>query len=92
MSEKKKQTATYGPSGMTEVRLRKLMQDDEVVRDHAWAAMRGLSELFRQLRKYGYSNADCLKVGTRLGMIQLGLYMEEDTNYDEYIVENLYND
>ena len=88
MSEKKKQTATYGPSGRTEVRLRKLMDDDEVVRDHVWAAMKGLNELFRQLRPYGYSNSECIKVGTRLGMIQLGLYMEEDTNYDEYIVEN----
>lgn len=88
MSDKKKQTATYGPSGMTEVRLRKLMKDDEVIRDHAWTAMKSLNELFRQLRPYGYSNSECLQVGTRLGMIQLGLYMEEDTNYDEYIVED----
>ena len=88
MLKKKKQTTTYGPSGMTEVRLRKLMKDDEVIRDHAWTAMKSLNELFRQLRPYGYSNAECLQVGTRLGMIQLGLYMEEDTNYDEYIVED----
>ena len=88
MSDKKKQTATYGPSGMTEVRLRKLMEDDEVIRDHAWAAMKTLNELFRQLRPYGYSNSECLQVAKRLGMIQLGLYMEEVTNYDEYIVKN----
>ena len=57
MLEKKKQTTTYGPSGMTEVRLRKLMKDDEVIRDHAWTAMKSLNELFRQFRPYVYSNS-----------------------------------
>lgn len=87
MSEKKKQTATYGPSGMTEVRLRKLMKDNEVLRNHVWTAMSSITELFKVLRPYGYSNSDLIKVASRLAMIILGLYMEEDTNYDEYFVE-----
>ena len=85
--EKKKQVRTYGPSGLTEIRLRKLMAKNKNVESHVMEAGFHLCLLFDLLRELGYTDDDCFAVSRRIGMIWLGRYMEEDTNYEEYIVQ-----
>ena len=43
------------------------------------------------LKSKGYTDNDSFLAAKRLAMINLGRYMEEDTDYDEYIVNNHYN-
>ena len=83
---KKKQVATYGPSGLTEIRLRKLMTENGEVSANVMEAGVSLCNLYDSLRQNGYTEDDCFAVVKRIGMIWLGRYMEEDTNYEEYIV------
>ena len=52
--KKKKQVRTYGPSGLTEIRLRKLMAKDKNVESHVLEAGFYLCQLFDLLRTYGF--------------------------------------
>lgn len=86
----KKQKKTYGPMGLSEIRLRALMQEDDSTKSMIGEVCGPLVSFYEFLRSKGYSEDECYLAAKRLCMINLGRYMEEDTDYNEYIVENHY--
>jgi hypothetical protein len=87
----KKQKKTYGPMGLAEVRLRALVKEDETGLALTGGVCAALVTFYEFLKSKGYTDNDCFLAGKRLAMINLGRYMEEDTDYDEYIVNNHYD-
>ncbi len=87
MTKKKKQIATYGPSGLTEVRLRRLIKENPDVETYFFNAVGAMLDFYDILRECEFTEDDCLLQARRLAMVALGRYMEEDTDYSQYIVE-----
>ena len=87
----KRQKKTYGPMGLSEIRLRALIKDNEQTLVVMGEVCAGLVNFYEFLKSQGYTDEDCYLAAKRLCMINLGRYMEEDTNYDEYIVSNHYD-
>ena len=87
----KKQKRTYGPMGLSELRLRALIQDNEQTLVTMGQVCEALVNFYEFLKTQGYTDEDCYLAAKRLCMLNLGRYMEEDTDYDEYIVNNHYN-
>tara|TARA_R100001594_G_scaffold33944_1_gene62733 strand:- start:579 stop:869 length:291 start_codon:yes stop_codon:yes gene_type:complete len=86
----KKQEKTYGPMGLSEIRLRALAKEDEDTLQYIGSVCAPLVNLYEFLKSKGFTNDECYLTAKRLCMINLGRYMEEDTDYDEYIVETHY--
>ena len=87
----KKQKRTYGPMGLSELRLRALIKDNEQTLVTMGHVCEALVDFYEFLKTQGYTDEDCYLAAKRLCMLNLGRYMEEDTDYDEYIVNNHYN-
>jgi len=87
----KKQKRTYGPMGLSELRLRALIEDNEQTLVTMGKVCAALVDFYEFLKTQDYTDEDCYLAAKRLCMLNLGRYMEEDTNYDEYIVNNHYN-
>ena len=87
----KKQKRTYGPMGLSELRLRALIEDNEQTLVTMGQVCTALVAFYEFLKTQGYTDEDCYLAAKRLCMLNLGRYMEEDTDYDEYIVNNHYN-
>lgn len=81
---KKKQERTYGPSGLMEIRLRKLMTEDNEVEMAIYRLGAHMLPLYEKLRKHSWSDEDCYQAIKRVSMVTLGRYMEEDTDYSLY--------
>jgi len=87
----KKQKRTYGPMGLSELRLRALIEDNEQTLITMGQVCAALVDFYEFLKTQGYTDEDCYLAAKRLCMLNLGRYMEEDTDYDEYIVNNHYD-
>jgi len=87
----KKQKRTYGPMGLSEIRLRALINKNEQTLVSMGKVCAALVDFYEFLKTQDYTDEDCYLAAKRLCMLNLGRYMEEDTNYDEYIVNNHYN-
>ena len=87
----KKQKRTYGPMGLSEIRLRALINKNEQTLVSMGKVCAALVDFYEFLKTQGYTDEDCYLAAKRLCMLNLGRYMEEDTNYDEYIVSNHYD-
>ena len=87
----KKQKRTYGPMGLSEIRLRALINENEQTLVSMGKVCAALVDFYEFLKTQDYTDEDCYLAAKRLCMLNLGRYMEEDTNYDEYIVNNHYN-
>tara|TARA_B100001029_G_C15018941_1_gene429235 strand:- start:689 stop:979 length:291 start_codon:yes stop_codon:yes gene_type:complete len=87
----KKQEKTYGPMGLSEVRLRALINEDEEAYKFIREVCGPLVCFYEFLKSKGYTDDECYLTAKRLCMINLGRYMEEDTDYEEYIVETHYD-
>ena len=87
----RKQEKTYGPMGLSEVRLRALMNEDEETYKFVREVCGPLVCFYEFLKSKGYTEDECYSTAKRLCMINLGRYMEEDTDYEEYIVETHYD-
>jgi len=87
----KKQKRTYGPMGLSEIRLRALIKENEETLVSMGKVCAALVDFYEFLKTQDYTDEDCYLAAKRLCMLNLGRYMEEDTNYDEYIVNNHYN-
>jgi len=87
----KKQKRTYGPMGLSQLRIYALVRENENTLIPMGQVCEGLEKLYEFLKTQGFTDEDCYLTAKRLCMLNLGRYMEEDTNYDEYIVNNHYN-
>ena len=87
----KQQKRTYGPMGLSEIRLRALIEENEQTLVPMGKVCAALVDFYEFLKTQGYTDEDCYLAAKRLCMLNLGRYMEEDTDYDEYIVNNHYN-
>tara|TARA_B100000902_G_scaffold396845_1_gene458929 strand:- start:352 stop:642 length:291 start_codon:yes stop_codon:yes gene_type:complete len=87
----KKQKRTYGPMGLSEIRLRALIKENEQTLVTMGQVCEALVDFYEFLKIQGYTDEDCYLAAKRLCMLNLGRYMEEDTDYDEYIVNNHYS-
>ena len=89
---KKKQSRTYGPSGLMEIRLRKLMTEDTDLETAIYRLGGIMIPLFKKLESKGWSDDEIFQAVKRITMVTLGRYMEEDTDYSKYVVEKRIHD